>query len=652
MSIASEISRISGNISSAYSKLQEKGAALPQSQNSMNLASTIESVNTKEDIEWHQCTEAVRTYLQKAAQTYPSDTGYTTSVIRDAGCAPSTPNIADTKPVGKTIEGVTFRDNVPGVAEAFATTNHAGTITFVDRLRWINTTYDAPQGVAYPRGTNTRDVGGWSCGTGRDGNPCAVKYGMLFRGSEPNAADRALMVEKLGIKSELQLLPTSEQSSDRLLKSVWGVDWYGNDTANSSVYGIDSTEVNRYLWKKYFSAVFESTAKGKPVYIHCGIGADRTGSVMIMLEAILGMPESEIAQDYELTNFAFNNEPTTVRRRTTDAYKAYMNAIKNVSLVGGLADTFTNRAISFALSLGFTAAQINDFRNACTDGEPVQITLSSPVSYTVTKTGSNVNFDNSANSVDQFQDYAAKLTPAAGYVITGVSVTMGGTALNAFEGVKENLYRRVTNTLSHCTTDSNRISVIDGQCYVSQITADSGYTLTGATVSITIGGVEMAQQYYSEGRISIPNVTGNIVITVTAVQQGPSYTNLADKTGGDWLTGKRISSSSGAIGNNAGVTDLTNCITVAAGDIVRMKGVMGSTSNYNTWKNGSAYAAVFASTSATSGTVFSMTTTSYDSTNDILSVTIPSGTSGLARFIITLAWASNDIIITRNEEIV
>lgn len=44
MSIASEITRINGNISDAYSACDEKGAILPQRQSSANLADTIGSI--------------------------------------------------------------------------------------------------------------------------------------------------------------------------------------------------------------------------------------------------------------------------------------------------------------------------------------------------------------------------------------------------------------------------------------------------------------------------------------------------------------------------------------------------------------------------------------------------------------------------------
>lgn len=46
MSIATEITRIKTNIANAYTKLSERGATLPTSQNSENLASTINTIPT------------------------------------------------------------------------------------------------------------------------------------------------------------------------------------------------------------------------------------------------------------------------------------------------------------------------------------------------------------------------------------------------------------------------------------------------------------------------------------------------------------------------------------------------------------------------------------------------------------------------------
>ena len=327
---------------------------------------------TNEVITWHQCPEPARNYIEYMEEHPYTEGDYSYTSIYDF--APTPENRPNTKPIGYTIDGVTFNNYVPNVAVPYFTESSSGTIMCVDRLRWINTTYAVEAGCDYPRGTNTRDIGGWSCGTGVDGKLCTVKYGMIYRGGEPNAADTDLMVNKLGIRSELQTLPKKDQkpAEDRLLKSVWGIDWYGNDTESTSVWTFVENDVCRYLWKTYLGTTFDSVAAGKPIYIHCGIGADRTGSVLIVLEAILGMSDNEICQDYELTTFAHYNVGNQ-RRRDNSFFGPFINQIKSVPLAAGLSDTLQNHAISYALSLGLTREQIDAFRNACIDGNPEQL---------------------------------------------------------------------------------------------------------------------------------------------------------------------------------------------------------------------------------------------------------------------------------------
>ena len=77
----------------------------------------------------------------------------------------------------------------------------------------------------------------------------------------------------------------------------------------------------------------------------------------------------------------------------------------------------------------------------------------------------------------------------------------------------------VTNTLTGCTSSNSSASVTSGSSYSATITASSGYTLTGATVSVTMGGNDITSTAYNGGTISIASVSGNISITVTAVQE-------------------------------------------------------------------------------------------------------------------------------------
>ena len=73
----------------------------------------------------------------------------------------------------------------------------------------------------------------------------------------------------------------------------------------------------------------------------------------------------------------------------------------------------------------------------------------------------------------------------------------------------------ITNNLTGCTTSNSSTKIVEGHTYTATITASSGYTLTGATATATMGG-QTVTGFYNNGTISIPNVTGDLVITVTA----------------------------------------------------------------------------------------------------------------------------------------
>ena len=76
----------------------------------------------------------------------------------------------------------------------------------------------------------------------------------------------------------------------------------------------------------------------------------------------------------------------------------------------------------------------------------------------------------------------------------------------------------ITNNLSHCTTNNSSRSVNQGVSYSAIITPNSGYELLN--VAITMGGTNVTSSVYTyqngNAVISIPNVTGNVVITVQA----------------------------------------------------------------------------------------------------------------------------------------
>lgn len=75
----------------------------------------------------------------------------------------------------------------------------------------------------------------------------------------------------------------------------------------------------------------------------------------------------------------------------------------------------------------------------------------------------------------------------------------------------------VTNTLSNAVNSNPATKTPKDGTYTAIISASAGYTLEGATVSVTMNGANITSSVYNNGTISIPTVTGDVVITVVAV---------------------------------------------------------------------------------------------------------------------------------------
>ena len=520
----------------------------------------ITALSSKVAVEWHQCPEAVRNYL--ANVTYdPSD--YSTSQIDNY--APATAVVSNYKPIGQTAGGVTHYNEVPNTPTPFASGGKAGTLKPLDTLRWIRTTAGA---TAW----NVRDLGGWACDGG------TVKYGLLFRGGKLAAEDRAVLVGELGVQHDLDLRGREGGGAGdepEMTESPLGNDVWYTRTQQYAWYALTPVA----SWQTYLRCVIDAVTHREPVYFHCTAGADRTGTLACVLEGLLGMSQSDIDKDYELTCFySGTGTDANARRRNETDWTGLITEINGLS-----GSTFRDKCVNFVASLGFTAEEINAYRAAMIDGTPDTITLD-VATYSVTKSIGAIETDNTATTAVQYQPYEAELTAPDGYAISDLKITMGGVDITAtvFKGQKTTLNRKVVKNLTNCSLDNARGIVIDGQGYVANLTADEGFTLEGATVTITMGGVDMSA-YYSEGKIAIPNVTGDIVITATAVE---TVTEVNKMVVQESNLNKRISGTSIVSGNGCFVAepiavDITKSCTVKFKGFAAKMGALHSGSNAN-----------------------------------------------------------------------
>lgn len=530
------------------------------------MGDAVRGITGAEAVAWHQCPEAVRNYL--ANVTYdPGD--YSTSQI--AKYAPATAVISNYKPIGQTAGGVTHYNEVPNVPTPFASGGKAGTLKPLDALRWIRTS-------AVATAWNVRDLGGWACDGG------TVKYGLLIRGGKLAAADRAVLVGELGIQHDLDLRGREGGGSDdepEMTESPLGSDVWYTRTQQYAWYALTPVAT----WQAYLRCVIDAVTHREPVYFHCTAGADRTGTLACVLEGLLGMSQSDIDKDYELTTFySGSGSDATARRRNESEWKGLINAINAVS-----GDSFRDKCVHFAVgTCGMSMADINAYRAAMTNGTPE--TLHWYQSITKNLTGCTIS--SAASQVDYGEAYTATIAADSGKAITSVVVKMGGaditaTAYTASSGAinitkvtgavtitaaasAPSVTYNITRNLTNCASSNAANTISEGAVYATTLSPTGTYKKLG-TITVTMGGTDISASAVSGSTITIAKVTGDIVITCAAV-----VTNIIDTIGISANT--RLSTSSGenrtqsgyaAIGANK---DAASLIHLVAGDTLRIKG--------------------------------------------------------------------------------
>lgn len=220
-----------------------------------------------------------------------------------------------------------------------------------------------PRTISIEGVSNTRDIGGYYTvdGTKR------VRQGMIYRGAH---------MENMTQAGKNAFLYTYKIKTDLDLRGSRGISPLG-DAVNfvnvsapyyvSEEHGISSTaDSSTSFWSgTYKDALIKeiktfADPENYPIYIHCSLGRDRTGTLAFLINALLGVGEQELYMDYELTFFSqagcggeyvssMINVPFTNLYKMINAY--------------GFKTTLAARTEAFLLDLGITQAEIDSIRS-------------------------------------------------------------------------------------------------------------------------------------------------------------------------------------------------------------------------------------------------------------------------------------------------
>lgn len=209
--------------------------------------------------------------------------------------------------------------------------------------------------------TNTRDIGGYYVENGTK----RIKQGMVYRGAkieDATEAGKQKMLYEYGIKTDLDMraeVAKSPLGDSVNFVNVSGPYYIGGD-------GIDSmnTSSKPYWTKTYREALLQeirtfANPENYPIYVHCSLGRDRTGTICFLINALCGVGEMDLYMDYELSfmskmgNLDGQNPTNMVGNAFTNLY----NYIKNYGK-----GTLAENTEKFMLDIGITQAEIDAIR--------------------------------------------------------------------------------------------------------------------------------------------------------------------------------------------------------------------------------------------------------------------------------------------------
>ena len=196
---------------------------------------------------------------------------------------------------------------------------------------------------------NVRDIGGWAQADGK-----IIRQGLLYRGSEfDNGDGKGYQITEQGFKDLMSL----GIKFDMDLREQEVVD------KGTGTLGIQRKVYDSPMYVQIFNRdsgdemleIFTDLANPEnyPMYLHCTHGKDRTGTVVFLLEAVLGVSEKDLIREYELSALYFDQARDL---STDDIYKV----IERLEDYGG--DSIQENARLYLLSIGITEEQIETLK--------------------------------------------------------------------------------------------------------------------------------------------------------------------------------------------------------------------------------------------------------------------------------------------------
>lgn len=227
------------------------------------------------------------------------------------------------------------------------------------------TTLDNPPRMIGTPGMNCRDMGG---GTNMEGRK--VRQGLVYRGQKAHSNSlvrrgktqpeelKWMFVDTLGVRTQLDLRSQGEHEAHQAKWNCLGFDKVGCQHTFHPIfpYLLRHGDVAKEMRKIFHEF---SIKENYPIYFNCSVGSDRTGTVAVIFDGVIGRSDEQIYNNYELPCFNWNLARLRYSRKPSGMFG--MLDPKLDPTTGGA--NIAENCVKYLKSIGVTDEEIQSIRD-------------------------------------------------------------------------------------------------------------------------------------------------------------------------------------------------------------------------------------------------------------------------------------------------